>query len=367
MDATFSGIISNAIALISGIIGLGILIGIHECGHFLMCQLFGIATPSFSIGFGPKIFSHTFSTTTFTLRALPLGGYVEIAGLAEPGQGEQKEQDRDDERSFQSKSYYQKLLVALGGIISNIILSLIIFTGILYIGAPKTHFLYPYNAHTTISHIDFQDNQEQAYRLSTGDTITHIGDTEVTSDAQAALRHIKEKKQSNEANITVTYRREGTTYQETIAITDLINAQLTFEIDELQARSLWHAARLSWTLAYTFVGHVFSALYQLMFQGQTQNVGGPVMIIAASMKGAHHGLSIFLLFLGFLSINLAAFNILPIPVLDGGHIMFLTIEHITGRKISDRVRGVIDFIFAIIMIIFIISASFFDIWRLLGW
>ena len=105
-----------------GLLGLGFLIGLHELGHFLFCKLFRVSTPSFSIGFGPRIFSKKIGETTFSLSAIPVGGYVEIAGMAEVAQGEQKEASRKDEYSFASKPYYQKVLIMSGGILFNTLL-----------------------------------------------------------------------------------------------------------------------------------------------------------------------------------------------------------------------------------------------------
>ncbi len=114
--------------LFEGIIGLGFIIAFHELGHFLFCKAFNIRVPSFSIGFGPKLFSKKIGGTEFSLSAIPLGGYVEIAGSAEVGQGEQKEAHANDEGSFARKPYYQKLLVMLGGIAFNILFAYVVLS-----------------------------------------------------------------------------------------------------------------------------------------------------------------------------------------------------------------------------------------------
>ena len=106
--------------IIIGIMGIGFLIGFHEFGHFIFCKIFHIRTPSFSIGMGPRIFKKKIGETEFALSLLPLGGYVEIAGAAEVGQGEQKEAYSTDQNSFASKPYYQKMLVMAGGIVFNL-------------------------------------------------------------------------------------------------------------------------------------------------------------------------------------------------------------------------------------------------------
>ncbi len=348
----------NGLALLLGIIGIGLLIGVHEFGHFIMCKLFGIYTPSFSIGFGPTVLAQTFGTTTFTLRAIPLGGYVEIAGLAEPGQGEQKEASRQDQYAFTKKPYYQKLLVLLGGIIFNLAFSIIVFASILYTGAPKTHLLFPYNTTTTIASVA----EKTETPLQPGDTITHIEDKRVES-GQTLLKTIYRSTKA-ETPTSITYQRNNTSNTTSLTLDDIVSGNIQLQMTSLQATSLKQALSLSGIITWNIIKQVYFALYRLIAQTKTAGVGGPIMIIAASMQGAQHGISIFLLFLAFLSINLAALNVLPIPVLDGGHVVFLTIETITGRKIPDRIRGYIDYIFALILILFIIITSFFDAWKL---
>ena len=99
----FSSLFHSILFIPVGILGIGFLIGFHELGHFLFCKLFRVSTPSFSIGIGPRILKKKIGSTEFSLSAIPMGGYVEIAGAAEVGQGEQKEAYRDDEYSFARK------------------------------------------------------------------------------------------------------------------------------------------------------------------------------------------------------------------------------------------------------------------------
>src|SRR5688572_16061618 len=102
---------------LAALLGISFIIALHEMGHFLFCKLFKVSTPSFSIGFGPRLISKKVGTTDFIISAIPLGGYVEIAGNAEVGQGNQQEAARLDEYSFSVKPWYQKFLIMIGGIL----------------------------------------------------------------------------------------------------------------------------------------------------------------------------------------------------------------------------------------------------------
>ena len=126
----------------AGLIGINFVVGIHEFGHFLFCKFFKIRTPTFSFGFGPYLASKKIGDTTFALSSIPLGGYVEIAGSAEMGQGDQKEAHARDTGSFAIKPYWQKLLVMIGGIVFNLIFAYAALIFLFMIGLPKTEFLY---------------------------------------------------------------------------------------------------------------------------------------------------------------------------------------------------------------------------------
>ena len=124
--------------ILLGILGMGFLIGFHELGHFLFAKLFKIRIPSFSLGFGPRLLTKKIGETEFCLSAIPFGGYVEIAGAAEVGQGDQKEAFATDEGSFAAKPFYQKLCVMLGGIVFNLAFAYFTMTLLFMTGIPKT-------------------------------------------------------------------------------------------------------------------------------------------------------------------------------------------------------------------------------------
>ncbi len=104
--------------IVIALLGINLIIGIHESGHYLMCKAFDITTPEFSLGFGPLLTSYSTKETQFSLRAFPIGGYVEIAGM---------NGDKEEKKNFANRPYYQKALVTMSGIICNIILTLGIF------------------------------------------------------------------------------------------------------------------------------------------------------------------------------------------------------------------------------------------------
>ena len=126
----------NLPLILLAILGVSSLIVLHEFGHFLFAKLFNVRVPSFSIGFGPRLLTKQFGETTFALSAIPLGGYVEVAGNPEVGQGEQLDAHATGDRSFTSKPYWQKLLIMAAGIVFNILFAYAALTFLFSQGAP---------------------------------------------------------------------------------------------------------------------------------------------------------------------------------------------------------------------------------------
>jgi regulator of sigma E protease len=176
----------NLYGLFLGLAGIAFLIAFHELGHFLACKLFKIRTPSFSVGFGPKLFSKKIGDTLFSLSAIPLGGYVEIAGIEELGQGDQKHgKDRSD-NSFANKRYYQKAIVLLGGIIFNMFFAYVAISLLYFIGIPKTPSTYPDDSKVIIDTIAKNSPACNA-AIQSGESILKINNTPVANSLKKTV------------------------------------------------------------------------------------------------------------------------------------------------------------------------------------
>ena len=192
--------------ILVGLFGIGFLIGFHELGHFIFCKFFNIHTPSFSIGMGPRIWTKKIGDTEFALSAIPLGGYVEIAGAAEVGQGEQKEASRKDQFSFAVKPYWQKLLVMSGGILFNMAFAYLAFIGLLLTtGIPKTLILYPMGTKPTIQTI-IPKSAAEKYHLQKGDIIIAFNNDPVGNSAESLIKKIESLPNQP---LTLTIERQG--------------------------------------------------------------------------------------------------------------------------------------------------------------
>ncbi len=366
MDLTHNGLM-----IVLGLAGIGFLIGFHEFGHFIFCKIFKIRTPTFSIGMGPKIIEKKIGETNFVLSALPLGGFVEIAGSAEIGQGEQKEAMAQDSGSFASKPYWQKLLVMLGGILFNFIFAYCALIFLYYTGMPKHPLMYPIGASTTISKIE---SESQAFKanLTAGDTIVKINDNE----APTALKIIQFVQENPNATATFTIKHaNGSTEIKEIA---LGSKEITLPGKSGEKKEMGFLGIEFLIPKYGIIDSIkmgikttnqliyltIKAFKDIFAKKQFNNLGGPILIISETIKSAHQGFSIYLILLAFISINLAIINFIPLPIMDGGQILYYTIEAIIRRPLPDKIREYIHIATWIGIMALILYLSFKDICRI---
>ena len=362
--------------ILLGFFGMGFLVGFHELGHFLFAKLFKIRIPSFSLGFGPKIFTKKIGETEFCLSAIPFGGYVEIAGSAEVGQGDQKEAFATDEGSFATKPYYQKLCVMLGGIIFNLIFAYFIMILLFMTGIPKT----PLMPATMISVIH-KDSAAEKYELLAGDRILSIEETSTDTSLVGRIQNVETNIQKLQALIqslplkttNIVIDRNGEKITKTIVIgaketeTATIGT-LGVEFDFLPTppHSLKDAFTLGIATCNTWIKNTFYGFSQLSSKKGIKHVGGPIMIIAMTVKSAASGYPIFLLLLAIISINLAVLNLIPLPILDGGQILFYSVEALIRRPIPNKTREYIHIATWIMFMVLFAYLTVQDISRLVG-
>lgn len=353
--------------ILLGFLGMGFLVGFHELGHFLFAKFFNIRVPSFSLGFGPRIITKKIGETDFALSAIPFGGYVEIAGAAEVGQGDQKEAFATDKGSFAAKPFYQQLLVMLGGIMFNLAFAYVAMIIIFMAGIPKT----PLMPNHTISAIHQKSPAEKS-ELRVGDRIIAINQEEVGNSIQK-IQQIIEPLALKETTIVI--ERDGKKITKNIIIgsketeaeaaVGVLGVEFEFS-PTAPASSFKEAVILGISLCNTWIKNTFAGFSTLFSRKGLNQVAGPVAIIAMTVKGAAAGWQIFLLLLAIISINLAVLNLIPLPILDGGQILFYGIEALIGRPLPHRVREYIHIATWIMFIILFIYLTTQDISRLVS-
>ena len=359
---------SKIIPLVYVIIGFGLLVTVHEFGHFLFCKIFGVYTPTFSIGIGPKLLQKKIGTTNFCISAFPIGGYVEIAGMLEEGQGDQKLANLKGEGSFASKPYWQKIFILSGGVLFNIILAYIIFSFLFFVGVPKqkAEIFINKNIDKTI---------QEKYHIKPGDQIISINGNILSQDPKKLVPQlheilIKPLTQKTDSQIKLQIHRKHKTFETTIeSLPKNMNENFLTSLklktirikDEYEKYPLFKAIKKGIITTHNWIYQILYTLKYLITQRTLKGTGGPIMIVSKMFETAQAGFIPLLILLAFISINLAIINILPIIPFDGGQMLFATIEFIFRKEIPEIIRSVINLISWILILSLILYLSYKDI------
>jgi len=353
----------NAPLIVAAIVGVSFLIAFHEFGHLLFAKLFNVYAPSFSIGFGPRIIEKKIGETTYALSAIPLGGYVELAGSAEMGQGEQTHAHDTSERSFAAKPYWQKLLIMVGGIGFNLLFAYAAFVLLFALGAPCIGS-WCQDKPATIGVV--HDNTPAAQAgLQPGDILTSVDGTPtptIESLTKSLELHIKRP-------VTIGVKRAGEEQILTITPDEqtvgTLKKPLIGVAWYLEPMSILQAKSAAWKATWALVTQTAGAIKNLT--KSHEGVGGPLMLICQVTQFAGMGFKMFLFMLVFISINLAVFNLLPLPIFDGGQVLFFTIEAIIRRPLSDKAREAIHYYTWIGVLALVAYLTLKDVIKLSSW
>lgn len=315
--------------VIAVILVLGGLIFFHELGHFLAARSFGMGVQTFSLGFGPAIFSRKRGKTKYQVAAFPLGGYVALVGES---QDAEIPEEFTPEESFSLRPAWQRFFVLAAGSVFNLLLAWIICWGLAWSNGRMV--LPPVVG-------DFQEGgAAESSPLQKGDRILSIDGIRV--ETWAEMPPLVQR--SGGKDMTITAQRPDE------SIVTFLMAPKPFEQSEnSKAPTVWSMGIKSEAPEYQELGFFAAAgagLDEAVRMGtliwrtlgdllttkiEFSNVGGPILIAQTIYTQAEHGIANILMIAAFISVNLGIFNLLPIPVLDGGHLLFLLVE-MAGRK-----------------------------------
>lgn len=311
--------------IIMAVLAFGVLIIVHELGHFTLAKLNDVRVEEFSIGMGPKIFSKQGKETKYSLALFPIGGYVKMMG---------EEESVADERSFSAKSPLRRISIIIAGVVMNYVLAIVIFTTIIH------NFGY----RSTILAEVLPSSPAQEAGILAGDKVLKVNGLTAFSfeniSAGIALSY------GNPINMSV--ERNGE--KKEVVVTPRKNEEgqmlIGVSFPQVQNPSVGESFKQSFKQTASLVTQTFKGL-EMIFTGKANlktDVGGPITIIKISAASAESGIWSLASFVGFLSVNLAVFNLLPFPALDGGWCVILLIELITRRKVPDKIVGVLNYV-----------------------
>ncbi len=358
--------------IISAILLLGILIFAHELGHFLVAKLSGVKVLKFSLGFGPRVVGRRIGETEYLISLFPLGGYVKMLG-EEP---EEEFSEEERERAFSAQPLIKRTLIVLAGPLFNIFLTYIIFTGVIATGSPIT-------VPDAKNFLPFIDKVQQGYPaeaagLKPGDRVIKIDDREI--DTWFDMVEIVSRSPGKKLRFIVKRGDKTVTLQITPKEEEIkgpdgkpvkigrIGVMKTSgsPLQLIQGKRIIDAPWLGLVATYRMSVFIVDTI-KMLIAGEVslKNIAGPGTIISESGKAASAGLLPYLMFMALLSVNLGILNLLPIPILDGGHLMFYMIEALRGRPLKEKTMLIIQRIGLAILIALMAFAIYNDIVRFL--
>ena len=303
----------------------GLLVLVHEFGHFITAKMTGMRVDEFAIGFGPKLISKKYGETVYSLRAVPLGGFNDIAGM-------DPDNNTAGERGFCAKPVLSRMIVILAGATMNFILPIVLFFVIF-----ATFGMSVPSTEPVIGSVIPGMSAEKA-GLKADDRILSVDGQTVTTwkEFTDKLKEIKA-----EQNVLLQYKRGEEVNEVTVSPT--FNKQENRILIGVQSSTVYESKTVPEAFAlsidYTkeITVYMIESIAQLFKEPeQTENLAGPIGIIQMSGRVAENGFIPLLKFAALLSINLGIINLLPVPVLDGGHFVNLFIEAVRGKPLSSK-------------------------------
>ncbi|NBK98893.1 MAG: RIP metalloprotease RseP [Erysipelotrichia bacterium] len=347
------------IGMIAFVLLLSVIVTIHELGHFIAAKKFGVYCGEFSIGMGPVIYKHQGKETQFSIRALPIGGFVSMAGEEDDTK---KEVEVPFERTINGISATRKIIVMLAGIFMNIVLAWVIFVLIfMYTGRAVD------SSSTTIGSV-VEDSVAEKAGFKAGDVITSMKKengkvikidsyddvrTEINLDPQTFIFTVPRGDETLELSAKPTFNEKERAY--------LLGTSV-----QVQTK------KISWYESFQYGTQktldnstlIFRSLANLLQGKNLDQLSGPVGIFDVTKKAFSDDILTYIQLFAIFSLNVGIFNALPIPVLDGGRALITILEKIIGRPINQKFFEMIMYIGMLLLIALMLYATWNDVLRM---
>ena len=349
-------ILSVIINLLLFILILGIIVFVHEFGHFIFAKITGVYVYEFAIGMGPKIWGFQKGETEYNLRAIPIGGFCQLAG---------EDLDDDDlkkvpkKRRLQSKTAFQRFLIMVFGPMNNFILAVVLLFFIALIWGGST-------MNPTITSIE-EGSAAFESGLVANDKVLKIDNHKVsTSDDITLYLAVSNPKKGTKFLIS----RDGEKHTITVKPKKVkegkdVSYHYGIGIQQKRTKGILSAFAYTGKKTASIFKQMFVTVGYLFTGGIKLNqLSGPVGIYSIVGQQSKGGIANLLYLMAFLSINVGFINLLPIPAFDGGHILFIIIEKIKGSPIDPDVENKIHTVFLMLLMLLMVVITFNDVLRL---
>jgi regulator of sigma E protease len=345
---------------------LGLLIFVHELGHFAVAKWSGVTVLRFSLGFGPRLLSWRRGVTEYAVSAIPLGGYVKMLG----DDPEDEVPSAEAARAFSQQVLSTRAAIVLAGPVMNLVTACVAFTIVFAIYGAGT----PTDAPKIGGVMDGMAAAKAGLRR--GDTVVSVDGKAVATwdelsqavraSGGAALAMQVRRDDGKIEGLTAQpeERAERNVFGEEVGKAYLIGIERFVEIAPV---SLTSAIGLGVYETYFWVKMTLLSVVKI-FQGSVsaRDLGGPILIVQAAGQQAERGMDYLIRFLGLISVNLGVLNLLPIPVLDGGHLLFFAFEAVRGRPLALRQREMAQQVGLFLLLALMVFVFYNDISRIVA-
>lgn len=339
------------VTVISALVVFGVLVLVHELGHFVMAKQTGMFVKEFAIGFGPKIISKKIGETVYSIRCVPLGGFNDIAGM-DPGD------DEAGERSYFRKPILHRMVVIVAGAAMNLILPIFLFWGMIYFNGVASPSPEP-----VLGEVIANTPAAKA-GLQNGDRIVKMDDKSITSWQEFTTA----VKDSAGHSYKVIFERNG--QQHETVLTPEYNEQAKRAM--VGVRSDVITEKVGFVDAFTMalnrnlfiIKKMVSGIGDIISGEAAGDVSGPIGVIQMTGEMAEAGMLPLINFAALLSLNLGVVNLLPIPALDGGHFIVLMLEAVRGKPLGEKALGYIQMVGIACLVTIMLFATKNDVVRI---
>ena len=333
--------------VIVAILVFGLLIFVHELGHFTVGKLSGMRVNEFALGMGPVLWSRTRGETKYSLRALPIGGYVSDEG---------EDEDSSDPRAYCNVRLWKRILFVCAGAAMNLLLGFVILSVLVSMRTSLP---------TTIIY-ELRSPQAAASELRVGDEVISVNGHRVFTSNDISFSIVSDK----DGIIDFVVIRDG----RKISVPG-VNLGMTIMEDgtrvvdpgfvvDITPKTFWGSARYAVLWMFSIIRQVWLSFINLITGNFTlAELSGPVGVSTVIGQASTAGLKTLLLLVGFITVNIGVFNLLPIPALDGGRLLFLLIELVIRRPVNQKYESVIHAAGFILLMGLMLVVTFNDILR----
>ncbi|MBQ8837504.1 MAG: site-2 protease family protein [Clostridia bacterium] len=335
--------------IIIAIVAFGVMIAIHEAGHFFTARACGVAVYEFSLGMGPRLFGWTGKTgTKYNIRLFPIGGFVSMKGEDEEAEGED---------SFSQKKPWQRFVITSAGAVMNILLGLVLSFALVLAGDIGT---------TVVA--EFAEGAITSEWLNVGDEIVEINGSKIHTYNELHYEILHDCYEPVDVVVIRGGERvtlKGVTFPTQIS-DGMVYGDFDFSLYRAE-KTAQNVLKHTWYFAVSTVKMIWESLTDLLTgRVGVEAVSGPVGVVEAVGTAASVGPYNLFYLLCVLTMNLGVFNLLPVPALDGGRLVFILFEMIFRRKVPEKYESMVHFIGIVLLMGLMVLITFKDIVKLFG-